>query len=120
MIGIAPQHVPDATLARAFSGIGNALREKRVVPQVGVRVERHRRKENHDRLMQCIRGFNRNVERGIVERALGALHPVHHAAAGWIGRAGATDGDARVRAKADSGHSFVGKGSQFGVSSRGR
>ena len=51
------------------------------MPQVGVRVKRHRRKEDDDRLTKRVADFDGHVERGIVERALGALHPVNDAAA---------------------------------------
>ena len=65
MVRVAPQHVANATLAGPFGGVGNALRQKRVVPQIGMRIERHRRKENHNRLMQCIRGFDRKSSAGL-------------------------------------------------------
>ena len=53
MLGIAAQHESDAALAGALGDVGNALREKCVVPQVGVRVKRHRREEDDDRLAEA-------------------------------------------------------------------
>jgi len=41
----------DAALAGASGNVGNSLGEECVVAQVGVRVERHRRKEDDDGLM---------------------------------------------------------------------
>ncbi len=81
MFGIAPQHKANTTFARAFGDLRNALRQKCVVPQIGVGIERHRREENHHRLLQSVCRLDRHIERGIVERALGTLHPVHHAPA---------------------------------------
>ena len=86
-------------LASAFGSLRNGLGEKSIVAQVGVRIERHWRKENHNWLMQRIRGLDRDVERGIIERPLRPLHPVHHAATSGIGRAGAADGYARIGVK---------------------
>ena len=64
--------------------------------QVGMRIKRHRRKEDDDRLSQRVGGFNRNVERWIIERASGTLHPVHDATerVGAPGRRTVTRGSA--------------------------
>src|SRR5208283_2306344 len=95
MVRIAAQHIADAAPAGTLGDTGNALREERVVAQVGMRVERHRREENHNRLLEGIGGLDCYVERGIVESALCSLHPVDDAAAGrrW---SGAANGDARI------------------------
>ena len=95
MFWISAQHKSDAAFAGALGDVGNALRQKRVMSQVGMRIKRHRRKEDDDRLSQRVGGFDRNVERWIIERALGTLHPVHDATE-RVGRAGTPHGHARI------------------------
>ena len=90
---------PMPRLRRALGNVGNTLSEKRIVPQVGVGIERHRREENHYRLTQGVGGFNRNVERRIVECALRPLHPIDNAAAGRIGSTSAAHRDSGIGEK---------------------
>ena len=93
MLGISPQDEADATLACAFGDVRDALGQKRVVPQVGVGIKRHRRKEDHHWLLQMVGHFHGDIERRVIERSLGALHPVHDAASLGVGSAGATNRD---------------------------
>ena len=105
MLRIAAQNEPDASLAGTLGNVGNTLREKCVMTQVGVRIKRYRREEDDDRLMQEIGDFDCEIERGVVECALGALHPVHDAATVAVRSALTTDGDTRISGKRfDLGH----------------
>ena len=70
------------------------MRQKRVMPQVRMRIEGHRRKEDHHGLVQGVGGFNGYVKRRIIECALRALHPVHNAAAARRGLATPTNSHA--------------------------
>ena len=97
MVGVAAKREANTSLVRALLDIRYSLRKKREVPQVRMRIERHRCKENDDRLIQRIRSFDRNVERGIIERALCPLHPVHDAAIAAGGRTRPSHGDTRIR-----------------------
>ena len=92
MIGIAAQHEANAAFPGALGGLRDALCQECVMPQVRVRIERHRREEDHYRLFQTIGRLDCYVERGVVEGALGTLHPVHDTTAGGIQRSGATYG----------------------------
>ncbi len=66
------------------------------MPQIGVGIERHGREKDDDRLAQRVGGLDRDIERGIVEGALGALHPVNDAGAVGIGSALAAHADTRI------------------------
>ena len=67
-----------------------------------MRIERHRRKENDDGLLQCIRSFDRNVECRIVESALCTLHPVHDAAIAGRGSTRPSHGNTRIEVSVSS------------------
>jgi len=73
------------------------------VPQVRVGIERNGREEDDDRFMQCVGGFYRYIERGIVDAALGALHPVDNTETLGIGIARAPDGNSRIIGKVCDG-----------------
>ena len=62
--------------------------------QVGFGVVGNDAEEDDNRQAENIGGFDRNVERGVVEDAHGALHPVDDAFGGLAWRAGAADLDA--------------------------
>ncbi len=82
---------------RARSAVfGDAFGQERVVPQIGMRIERHRREEDDHRLFENIGGFYRDVERGIVQSTLRALHPVDDATSSWFGDSGAAYGYAWI------------------------
>ena len=91
VLGIASQHEANTAFAGAFSNVRNTLRQERVMSQVGVGIKRHRREENHHRLLQSVSRFYRYVESGIIQRPLRTLHPVDDAAARGIGRAVTAD-----------------------------
>ena len=57
------------------------------MPQIRVGIKRDRREENNDRFAQRIRGVDRDIERRIIDAALGPLHPVDDARAFGIRRA---------------------------------
>ena len=96
VVRIAPQHESDAALPGVPGDVRNALRQKCEVPQICIRIVRHRREEDDDRLLQRIRGFHRDIERRIVQRALRALHPVHDAATALGRCARAANSDAQI------------------------
>ena len=97
MLGIAPQHISDTAFAGALGRVRNAFSQKSVVPQICVRIKRHRREEDDDGLSQNVGGFDGDIQCGIVEGALRPLHPVDDAAAFGIGIAGPADRDAWIR-----------------------
>lgn len=82
--------------SRALGNVRDTLRKKRVVPQVGVRIERDRREEDDDGLLKQISDRCGNIECGIVEGTLGTLHPINDASALGIGCAPATQGDTGI------------------------
>jgi hypothetical protein len=97
VIGEASEHEPNVSLLQLFGNIGNALRKKRIVPQVRAWVKGNRSKENHNRLAKFVADFNGDIERWIVERTLRTLHPVHNASAVKIWRSGAAHRHPRIR-----------------------
>ncbi len=88
MVGIAAQHESDVSLGECGGDVGDTLVQKTVVAQIGVRIKRDGREKDDDRLVQQVRGLNRDIECRIVDAALRALHPVDDASAIGIGRAG--------------------------------
>ena len=64
--------------------------------EIGVRIKRDGRKEHHSGLPQSIRRIDRDVERGIIQTPLRALHPVHDASPSSIRRSRAPDRDSRL------------------------
>jgi hypothetical protein len=65
--------------------------------QIRVGIERNRRKEDHDRLLEGVSSFHGKVKRRIIEGALGTLHPVHNTSAAGIRSTRAAEGYARIR-----------------------
>jgi hypothetical protein len=90
------QHEGHAAAPQPFRQLRQPFDEKPVVPQVRALHERVQAEEHHHRLAERVGGVDRDVERGIVGRALRALHPVHDAAPIGIGRTGAADAHPRV------------------------
>jgi len=96
VVGVGPEHERRAALLDPVARLGDAFGEECVVPQVPARIARVQSEEHRDRQSELVPGADRAVERGIVEPALGALHPVDDAAARGIGLAVAADSDARI------------------------
>ncbi len=95
VLGVLAKNQPDIPLRKGFGDIGNAFREKCVVPKIG-HAERSWRKEHHHGLTESVGGFDRNIESGIIDAALRSLHPVDNAFPRRIWRPGISHGDARI------------------------
>ena len=96
MIGKTAKDESDISAGERGRDIGDALIEKTVVAQVGVWIKRHRREKYNHRLAQGVGRGHGRIERGIVDAALGALHPVDDTGSVGVGRAGAANGNARI------------------------
>ena len=96
VIGIAAKNKADVAFLERRRNVRNALDQKSIGPQIGIRIKRHGRKERDHRLAQRVRRLNRHVERGIVDTALRALHPVNNTGAVGIGSALAPHADTRI------------------------
>src|SRR5580698_10177187 len=99
MFRIATQHETYAALAGPSRGVGDAFGQESVVPQVGVRIERHGREEDDYGLLKKIGGFDGDIERGIVQSTLRSLHPVHDTTATQLRRSRTADRYAWIRSE---------------------
>ena len=73
------QHKSDILLTQPLTNIAEPLDEKCVTAQVGIGIERNQAEECHNRLAQNIRRLDGHIERGVIQSALRALHPVDNA-----------------------------------------
>ena len=94
----------DAALGRVLRRVAQALLQEVVVAQVGVGVVGNHAEVDDHRQAEKVGGFDGDVERGIVDDAQGALHPVDDAGAVLARRAGAAHQDAGL----------IGEGGEFG------
>ena len=93
---MAPEDESDISFGERGGDIQNSFTQEMVVALVRVGIKRNGSEIGDDWLAQCVGGFDGNVEREIIEAALGTLHPVDDAGAVRIGRARAADRHARV------------------------
>ena len=77
----AAKNKADVSARERGGNIGNAFVQKAVVAQVRVGIVRQGREEDDDWLAKCVGSVDRRIERGIVDGALGSLHPVDDASA---------------------------------------
>jgi hypothetical protein len=96
VIGETAQGESDAAFCERLRDIGDALRQKSVVPEIG-RGKRARGEEHHNRSFQGIRGLHGDVEREVVQSTLRALHPVDNTRALGIGWALAPNRDSGIQ-----------------------
>ncbi len=85
MIGMTAKHEADAARREGPGDVRQAVGQEGIVTPVRVRVGRRQAEERHDRQPERVGRVNGDVERGIVRRALGALHPVDHGPAVGVG-----------------------------------
>src|SRR5581483_11364147 len=69
------------SLLQSLGYVRNSIRVEGVMPQVRMGIERDGSEEDNAWLVQSIGGLDRNIQRGIVQSALRALHPVDDARA---------------------------------------
>ena len=97
--GVVGRAAKDETYA-ALGGIGGnvaqSLGHEVVMAEVGVGIVGDDREVDDDGEGEEVGGFNGEVEGGVIEDALGALHPVDDGEAIFTGRTGAADLDAGV------------------------
>ena len=94
VFGKAAENESNVALCEGGGDVGNALVEKAIMAEIGVRIERHRREVGDDGLTECVGGLHGDVERGIVDAALRTLHPVNNAQSVQVGRALAANANA--------------------------
>ena len=99
MVGIGAERERGAASLDRASGLEDPVEQEGVVPQVGAGVSRMEAEVDHERKVQGVGRQDGCVERGVVARALSALHPVDDAA--WHCRDGAVpaNSDAKVGSK---------------------
>ena len=96
VVWVAAKNEANAALFSVFFHIAQALLHEVIVAEVGVGVVGNHREEDNDWQAKQVCGIDRNVERGILMDAHGALHPVDNALGVGLERAVATDQNARV------------------------
>lgn len=98
VVGIRSQHKANIALCEIGCDIGNTVGKKSIVPEIGMRIERHGSEKHHYGLTEGVCGINRDIESGIIHAALRSLHPVNSAGAVRIYRAIAAYRDSGIRA----------------------
>jgi hypothetical protein len=96
MLGILAQHEPDLSPGKCGADVRNAFVQKPVMPQVGMRIVRNRRKGNDHRPPQSVGGFDRDIQPRIVDAALSPLHPVGDATTSRIGNSRPANRNRRI------------------------
>ena len=96
IVGMPAHDEFHAAFGGIFGDIAEGLVEKVIVAQIGVGVIGDDREEDDDRKAEEVRGFDGDVEGGVVGDAESALHPVNNAARAGTRIAGAANEDARL------------------------
>ena len=96
VVGMPAHHKPHAALGRVLGYVAKPLLQEVIVAKVRVGIVGNDREEHHHRKVEQIAGFDGHVERGIVDDAHGALHPVDDAAGAVAGRAWPADENTRL------------------------
>ena len=79
VIGVGPQNQSDAAGLQVLREVRNPLDQETIMPEIGTRIERDRRKKNYNWLLQFVADLNGYIQSRIVVGALGPLHPVDDA-----------------------------------------
>ena len=79
VIGVGTQDESDAAGLQFLREVRNPVDQETIVPEVGTRIERDRRKKNYNRLLQFVADLNGYIQSRIVVGTLRPLHPVDDA-----------------------------------------
>src|SRR5512147_1402015 len=93
MLRVAAQNPADLSLFQRRGDIAEPFNEKLIMALIRMMRLRQKLKIDYHRLAETISGIDGGGERRIVERSLGALHPVHHAPSVRVRLSGATHVD---------------------------
>jgi hypothetical protein len=104
VIGERPQDETDIALGESLFDVRNSGGEESIVTQIRVGVERHGSEENNYRLAEFIAKLDGHVQSGVVQRPLGALHPVDYTLPLRIRGSRRPQGDAGIEAECPDSH----------------